>query len=236
MKHITPEVRKHFYPPPWDPCFYVNISLRKAYEKAIKESLSKNVKLRVLDYGCGFRPYEHLLLEYSSEYIGADLESNPLADVKFQPGDKLLLEDNSFDLIISSQVLEHVEDIESYMNECYRLLKKDGHLFLSTHGTWQYHASPYDYYRWTRKGLEVLMKKHGFRINKIYPILGQLALTSQLRLNFYTSFANMVGIGAKLILLPISLFYQIKMITEDIITPARVKERDSAIYLVTALK
>jgi ubiquinone/menaquinone biosynthesis C-methylase UbiE len=118
-----------------------------------------------------------------SEYIGVDVGNNPDADFNIEPGQQLQFEKDSFDIVLSSQVLEHVEDVDSYMKEIKRVLVKDGVLLLSTHGTWQYHASPYDYYRWTSMGMKTLMKKYGFEITHFKPILGQLALTSQLRLS-----------------------------------------------------
>ncbi|MCX7878507.1 MAG: class I SAM-dependent methyltransferase [Ignavibacteria bacterium] len=236
MKEIEKKIKQQVYPPVWDPCHYLNVKLRKTYEEFIAELLNEKNKCSVLDYGCGIKPYKHLFGDGIAEYIGADLESNLNSDVTFSPGEKLPFENDRFDVIISSQVLEHVQDVEHYMNECYRLLKPDGILLLSTHGTWQYHASPYDYYRWTRKGLELLMEKHNFEIIKIKPVLGQLALTSQLRLNFYTSSANNFGGIAKILLLPVSFIYQFKMMLEDLITPERVKERDSAIFVLMTKK
>jgi hypothetical protein len=46
----------------------------------------------------------------------------------------------------------------------------------------------------------------------------------------------MIGLLGKIVLFPISIIYQVKMMIEDLITPKRVKERDSAIYLIVGKK
>jgi len=234
--HLPKEVRAIVNPPLWDPYRYISVKLRKTYEEMLKMLLEKDKKYNILDYGCGDRPYEYLFKNHSGKYIGVDVGDNPKADHKIEPGEKLKFQNNEFDIVLSSQVLEHVEDVDSYLGECNRVLIPGGLLFLSTHGTWQYHASPYDYYRWTSIGLKNLLRKFQFEIVDFVPIVGQLAVTSQLRLSFYNSFANTLGIVGKIILAPVSFLYQIKMMLEDLITPQRVKERDSAIYLVVGKK
>lgn len=234
--YLEKDVLSVIKPPIWDSYYYVSTLTRKAYEKTIPALLRDDTKYDILDYGCGARPYEHLFGSHINKYIGVDVGNNSKADVLIKPGEALKVENSCFDFVLSSQVLEHVEDVPQYMNECYRILKPNGYLLLSTHGTWQYHASPYDYNRWTCMGLKFLLEKHGFSIEKSIPILGQLAVTSQLRLSFYNSFANMIGSIGRLLLAPVSLLYQFKMMLEDFITPKRVKERDSAIFLMVARK
>jgi SAM-dependent methyltransferase len=223
-------------PPLWDSYHYVSILTRKAYENTIPPMLEGGKKYKILDYGCGARPYEYLFEGHVEKYFGVDVGDNPKADESIQPGDKLKVSDNEYDFVLSSQVLEHVQHVEQYMNECYRVLKPGGNLLLSTHGTWQYHASPYDYNRWTCMGLKYLLEKHGFEVTGAVPVLGQFALTSQLRLSFFNSVANMIGTLGKIALAPVALLYQFKMMIEDAVTPKRVKQRDSAIFLMIARK
>lgn len=233
---LSKDVLSVIKPPIWDSYYYVSTLTRKAYEKVIPSLLSANKKYDILDYGCGARPYEYLFEEHTNKYTGVDVGENPKADISIQPGEKLNVNSDAFDFVLSSQVLEHVQDVPQYMNECNRILKKGGYLLLSTHGTWQYHASPYDFNRWTCMGLKYLLENHGFTVEQSVPILGQLAVTSQLRLSFFNSVANMIGTAGRVLLAPVALLYQFKMIIEDAITPKRVKERDSAIFLMVAKK
>jgi len=220
--------------PVWDPYYYSAKLLKKSYEETITMFLTKGKRYRLLDYGCGFRPYKYIFDRFDVEYIGADIGDNPYAGIRIEPGEKVPFPDCEFDIIMSSQVLEHVEDPLLYMEECRRLLKESGLLFISTHGTWQYHAHPHDYQRWTSLGLKNLITKSGFEILKFKPMIGQLALTSQLRISFFNSFFSNTVPLLRIFFYPISFLYQIKMMIEDLITPRRVKERDSATYLIAA--
>ncbi len=236
LSSLPKDVKAIINPPIWDSYHYVSVLLRKTYERAIEKIPKQNKKFVILDYGCGSKPYKYLFENHIEKYIGVDIGDNPHADFQILPGERLKFEDNTFDIVISSQVLEHVQEVDEYVNECYRVLKKDGCLLLSTHGTWQYHAAPYDFNRWTSIGLKILLERFNFEVTDFYPVLGQLALTSQLRLSFYYSAANFLGVIGKIILLPVSIFYQAKMKIEDLMTPQRVKERDSAIFVVLARK
>ena len=220
----------------WDTYYYSSTLLRKKMEGNIPAALDKNKKYKVLDYGCGVRPYEYVFNGFAESYTGVDVGDNPHADILIEPEARLPFNDGEFDIVLSSQVLEHVENTDNYLKECHRLLKPGGLLFLSTHGTWQYHSHPVDVQRWTSYGLKRLITGYGFDITGFIPILGQLALTSQLRLTFYYSFVKEIFRPLKILYYPLSMMYQLKMKIEDLITPQRVKERDSAYYLVIAKK
>lgn len=233
---LQEESRKFKELPVWDTYYYSSSLLRKLIEKRVPEFLDKNKKYKILDYGCGVKPYEYVFENFSDSYTGADIGENPHADFSILPGDKLPFKNESFDIVLSSQVLEHVEEVDLYLAECKRVLMKKGLLILTTHGTWQFHSAPVDVQRWTSYGLKKLISDSGFNLLGFFPALGQLALTSQLRLTFYHSFVKEVFKPLKIFYYPLSLFYQLKMKAEDAITPQRVKNRDSAYYLVIAEK
>lgn len=235
FKNLDRDVLQVINPPFWDSCHYLNNKLRKGYEYIFEKYLNGKNYDKLLDYGCGAKPYEVIIKKYIKNYIGVDISNNQKADYLIEPGQKLPFADKYFDVILSSQVLEHVEESNQYLNECNRLLKNNGLLFLSTHGTWQFHTT-IDVQRWTSYGLKKLISSYNFEIIDFVPILGQLALTSQLRLTYYNSVANYIGMIGRFIVTPISIIYQYKMKFEDLLTPRRVKERDSAIYIVAAKK
>ncbi len=220
----------------WDTYYYSSTLLRKKLEEYITKNLEKSRKYKILDYGCGVKPYEYVFNSYSEKYTAVDVGDNPHADLLIEPESRLPFGDNEFDIVLSSQVLEHVENVDKYLNECRRVLKTDGLLILSTHGTWQYHSHPVDVQRWTSYGLKKLITGYGFNIKEFIPVLGQLALTSQLRLTFYYSFVKEIFTPLKILYYPLSFLYQLKMRFEDFLTPQRVKDRDSAYYIVFANK
>src|SRR5205085_11279201 len=121
---------------------------------------------RVLDFGCGGSPYRSLF--GSSVYHRADLAGSAMdVDFEYGPDSRLSAKTADYDCVLSSQVLEHVASPTDYLAECYRLLKPGGHLILSTHGSMEDHACPYDYWRWTAYGLRKLVEEEGIGVQII---------------------------------------------------------------------
>lgn len=127
---------------------------------------------RLLDYGCGTKPYQSLFARRFATYVGADFDTNSAADIVVGRHGELPVEDHFADCVLSTQVLEHVEDPKAYLAEAYRVLKPDGALILSTHGVWRYHPNPTDYWRWTVDGLQAELYRAGFDIRSMRSVLG----------------------------------------------------------------
>lgn len=134
---------------------------------------------RILDYGCGNRPYEFLFKTKFDEYLGADITGNENADIILGDRGELPVEDGSIDCVLSSQVLEHTDNPNAYLREAFRVLRPGGLLILSTHGFWRYHPDPGDYWRWTMEGLGLEVERAGFRVQRTVGVLG-LASTAVL--------------------------------------------------------
>lgn len=134
----------------------------------------------LVDFGCGDAPYEPLLAPRFERYMRADLPGNPHAHIEISPDGRLPLPDGAANAVLSSQVLEHVRDPRSYLDEAHRVLAPDGVLILSTHGAWRYHPDPTDYWRWTREGLELELTSAGFTSLWIRGVLGRSATAIQL--------------------------------------------------------
>jgi len=77
---------------------------------------------RVLDLGCADMPYRRFF-PAGCEYVGADLPGNPGADVEIGPDGRLPLEDERFDAVLSTQVLEHVAVPATYLADAHRVLR-----------------------------------------------------------------------------------------------------------------
>ncbi len=161
------------------PRYYYLIQLRKKIEFVFGKYF--NFKDCVLaDYGCGNKPYESVISPNIKEYIGIDLKENPIADIHILPEGQVDLEDNKLDVVLSTQVLEHVVNPALYLSEAYRILKPGGHLVLSTHGYWMYHPDPTDFWRWTSAGLKKVVSDTGFEIEYFSGIIGRPAMGMQL--------------------------------------------------------
>ncbi len=139
--------------------------LRVLLEAALREALAGSSPApSVLDLGCGTQPYRPLVEACGAAYLGADMHRAGDIDIEVAADGSVPLADHSVDVILSTQVLEHVEDPRSYLRECRRLLKDGGRLVVSTHGIWRYHPDPLDLWRWTGPGLRRLLELEGYEV------------------------------------------------------------------------
>jgi ubiquinone/menaquinone biosynthesis C-methylase UbiE len=105
------------------------------------------------------------------------------------PATSLDFPDNHFDSVLCTQVLEHVFEHDKMMKEIYRVLKPGGHIILTVPFAWELHEEPYDFFRYTKHGLQQLFEQTGFAVDQIKPNGGKWAAVYQLRTNMlYHSF------------------------------------------------
>ncbi len=123
--------------------------------QAQARDLRGGAPVRVLDVGCGVKPYYPFFADIASEYVGVDVVENPLAEL-LGPVEALPVEDASFDVVLCTQVLEHCDDPAAAVRELRRVTRPGGRVLASTHGVQVYHPSPADYWRWTHEGLRRL--------------------------------------------------------------------------------
>lgn len=148
-------------------------ALRLAIDDAVA-ALHLPSGARVVDFGCGAKPYRSAFGP-DADYIGADLPGNEDADVEIRDG-VVDLPDASVDLVLSTQVLEHVPDPDAYLREAQRLLRPGGRLLLTTHGVMFYHPHPTDFWRWTTDGLTQIVSRAGLATQSITHLLGAVPL------------------------------------------------------------
>lgn len=167
------------YPPRSTGRYYVLTQLRRAIERIIDEHVAQRGCDLLVDYGCGDMPYRPLFEKHVQRYRGADLPGNPDAQIRLDERGCVDLPDGSADIVLSSQVLEHVPDPAAYLAEARRLLAPAGSLILSTHGVWKHHPHPLDLWRWTGQGLRETVARAGFEVVHFHGVLG-LAATGML--------------------------------------------------------
>lgn len=112
---------------------------------------------RVLDVGCGLKPYEPVFAPYAGAYVGVDTRVDHPADL-IGAVEALPVDDASFEIVLCNQVLEHCDDPAVAVRELRRVTAPRGRVLASTHGVMPYHPSPTDYWRWTHAGLEKLFR------------------------------------------------------------------------------
>ncbi len=139
--------------------FYLQLSgLTASLVEARDRYLAPGVSL--LDIGCGERPYLPVFAPVAAEHVGADLLPGP-GILYVGPAEELGAPDASFDVALSTQMLEHARDPLRCIAEMRRVLKPGGLALISTHGVWPYHPVPQDYWRWTHEGLRTLVADAG---------------------------------------------------------------------------
>jgi SAM-dependent methyltransferase len=134
---------------------------------------------RLLDVGCGNRPYEPLLLGVA-EYVGIDVNHQTGRPTVSGFAYALPFAANSFDTVFSTQTLEHVEEPHLAVTEMARVLRSGGYLILTAPQTWRLHEKPYDFFRYTRFGLQHLMEHNGLRVVRLLPQGGAWATVGQI--------------------------------------------------------
>lgn len=97
-------------------------------------------------------------------YVNIDKETNP--DI-IASADNIPVDDSSFDAAIMGELLEHIPDPRKALKECYRLLKDDGHLFITVPFMFGIHGDPYDYGRYTETYWEMVAKENHFYVQQI---------------------------------------------------------------------
>jgi FkbM family methyltransferase len=133
----------------------------------------------VLDYGCADQPYRGLF-GGDVTWLAADLPGNPGATVTIAPDGTVPVPDASVDVVLSTQVLEHVADPARHLAECVRVLRPGGRLLLSTHGLMIYHPDPVDLWRWTGEGLRRAVTDAGLAVVRFEGVMGLTAVGLQL--------------------------------------------------------
>jgi SAM-dependent methyltransferase len=168
----------------------INYLVYLSFHRELFASIQQYAKGKLLDIGCGNKPYKTWTEGKITSYIGCDIvqSSANKVDVLCQ-ANNIPLENESFETVLSTQTIEHLEDYQGMVNEAFRLLKKDGNFILSGPFYWHLHEEPYDFYRFTKHGFKYILEKAGFEILQIKENGGAWA-TLGLMLNHTFSFQN----------------------------------------------
>ncbi len=128
---------------------------------------------KVIDVGCGDMVYKSVILRKVSEYDTMD-KIKRLPEVKFEGDvqDMNFISDESYDTVISTLVLVHVQYAFREVAVLHRILKKAGVLIISVPMLSRLHDEPYDFFRFTKYGFRFLLEDAGFKILKIMPEAG----------------------------------------------------------------
>jgi SAM-dependent methyltransferase len=162
----------------------------------------------VLDAGAG--ESRHKQLFHAHTYLGVDLgigdsEWNYADLDAIATLDALPFPDSVFDACINIVTLEHVPEPAAVVNELARVLRSGARVLLVIPHEWEEHQQPHDYFRYTRYGIEYLLKKAGFTDLRIEPVGGFFRLLSRRVMNSLQFFPKILVIPAAILLAPAAL-------------------------------
>lgn len=122
---------------------------------------------KILDVGAGQCQYKKHFLhaQYNSQdlCVGDENWDYSCIDIKSEIY-SIPVEDESFDYLLCTQVLEHLKYPELAFKEFNRILRGGGELFLTVPLVWAEHQKPHDYFRYTQFALKMLAESHGFEV------------------------------------------------------------------------
>lgn len=131
------------------------------------------MKGRLLDLGCGNKPYSVIYNEICESSIGCDvpfsLHKNSTVEVlcyaedtdkHFEPG--------YFDCVLCTEVLEHTVNDRKVISNINLILKNTGYLIISAPFTYVLHEAPHDYRRYTMYGLKSILEENNFEVKSIF--------------------------------------------------------------------
>ena len=158
----------------------------------------------LVDIGCGKKPYKEVFAPFVEQHIGVDLvdaiHGNEEVDIvgsAYETG----LEAGSCDVILCSEVLEHLEEPEIALKELNRILTKGGRGIFTVPFFWPVHEAPRDFYRYTEYGLRHLFEKAAFDEIDVVPLTGfwpmaiQMLIYATRRLKGLFLLRHLVGLG-----------------------------------------
>jgi SAM-dependent methyltransferase len=141
----------------------------------IAAALRAHGRGRILDLGCGSRPYAALLGQAARRVVGLEQDRQRYRGGPpevWGSGLHLPFRAASFDAVLAAQVLEHVPEPERLCAEVARILAPGGHLVLTAPHMWGVHEEPHDYFRFTGYGLAYLARRAGLEVVEVTAMAG----------------------------------------------------------------
>jgi SAM-dependent methyltransferase len=201
-------LNEQFFRPCWysiflNPYFINRYSLYKEIKRFAKTT-SRNT--RVLDVGCGIKPYRNLFI--TNDYVGIDIQGGGHADEAkavdtFYDGVNIPFQEDSFDSIICTQVLEHSSDPEMLVKEMSRVIRPGGRIFISMPFIYPEHEAPFDFRRFTKFEHKKILEKNNFININIIKTTGFFGTFGQL---FVIFLFEGIGFRASILKILLSIF------------------------------
>ena len=151
---------------------------RKRHRQAIQKVARTYISGKTIDIGSGDRYYEKLLKGTFTSYVALDKveywgsdNTNPPPDISGD-AENIPVAAEQFDSALLIEVLEHCLEYEKILVEANRVLKKEGHILITVPFLIWVHGSPFDYFRYTKNALPIILERAGFSVVELHNTCG----------------------------------------------------------------
>jgi len=136
---------------------YANHNDVNIIKKKIKQLLKEqDENATILNIGSGDQRFDNRI-------INLDIQKGENVDI-VADSKNIPLENDSIDLIITQETFEHIQKKDLAINECYRILKKNGIIYFQVPFTIGFHDGPNDYWRFSKDGIEEFLSNKNFKV------------------------------------------------------------------------
>ena len=156
MQKIIENLRYHYW-----------ASFRRKLLDTVQEKYRSIYTGVVLDIGGRDRGRFKKPRDQVKKWIFADICPKWNPDVILDIADMHVIQNESIDVIAAMEVFAHVEKIDQSLDQCYRVLKKDGVLVFSSLMTYPIIEDPTDFQRWTEAKWRMELTRHGFLVETV---------------------------------------------------------------------
>ena len=149
-----------------------------AYHRVIEalERVRTYAHGRLLDVGCGDRPFAWVFDGHVTGYLGTDLPSSQYLAAcppdAFARAEALPFRAGAFDTVLGLSMMTYLPEPLDMLREVNRVLVPRGTLLIEFTQMVPLHDEPYDYFRFTRYGAAYLLERAGFEVVDHVPIAG----------------------------------------------------------------
>jgi SAM-dependent methyltransferase len=140
------------------------------------ERLRAHAHGRLLDVGCGDKPFARHFHGHVTHYFGTDLRGSPYlgggGPEAYARAEQLPVRTGSMDTVLGLSVMTCLPEPQRLLEEAHRVLRPGGILLLEFEQMVPFHDPPHDYFRFTREGATLLLERAGFEPVELVPVGG----------------------------------------------------------------
>ncbi len=163
------------------------VTMETALKKIAKHLKGFNKGLDIGGWGKDKEKYKKMF--DIKHYFSANIAPKGDTDLLFDATMSYPFKDNSFDIITSFNLMEHLWDYKTHIKESYRVLKKSGKFVLYIPFAMFYHPDPRDYWRFTEDALKNIFKEYFKDKIIVTPVgIGPFIVGEQSRIVIYDKF------------------------------------------------